>query len=119
MAAGLLLVALLLITPTIAFFSEITGAIWPEASVTKAFWNLVAQLVTPVITFFAFLVLYRFLPNAKISLGDVWLGALLAAFAFEGAKWGFVSYIKTFPVYNVIYGPSGSELQHVLESRLG
>lgn len=108
MAAGLLLVGLLLITPTIGFFSEITGAIWPETSIAKAFWNLVAQLVTPVITFSAFVVLYRFLPNAKISLGDVWLGALLAALAFEGAKWGFVSYIKTFPVYNVVYGSVGA-----------
>lgn len=107
-AAGILLVALLLITPTIGFFSEITGVFWPEAEFAKTFWSIVAQTVTPVITFVAFIVLYKFLPNSKVSLGDVWLGALLAALAFEVAKLGFVTYIKTFPVYNVVYGSVGA-----------
>ena len=56
----------------------------------------------------AFLLLYRFLPNAKVRLTDVWLGALLAAAAFEGATWGFVTYIKIFPVYNAVYGTVGA-----------
>ena len=67
-----------------------------------------AQLGTPLLTFTAFLVLYRFLPNAKVRLSDVWLGALLASMAIDGAKWGFVAYVKTFPVYNVIYGSVGA-----------
>ena len=38
--AGLLMVGLLYVTPTIGFFSEITGVIAPEAEFTRTFWNL-------------------------------------------------------------------------------
>jgi len=58
--------------------------------------------------FLTFLVLYRFLPNTDVRLSDVWLGALGASAAFEGAKWGFVWYVTTFPVYNVVYGSVGA-----------
>ena len=104
--AGILMLGLIFIAPTIGFFSEITAFFTQGGSdVTSTLWDLVAQLVTPIITFGAFLVLYRFLPNTKVTVGDVWMGALLGAIAFEGAKWGFVTYVRTFPVYNAVYGP--------------
>jgi len=43
-----------------------------------------------------------------VKIRDVWLGALVASIAFDGAKWGFLYYIRTFPVYNVVYGSVGA-----------
>jgi membrane protein len=33
---------------------------------------------------------------------------LIASLAFDGVKWGFLWYVKTFPVYNVVYGSVGA-----------
>ena len=107
-SAGLFIFALLFITPTIGFFNEITSYLAPEAEFTNTLWTLVAQFTMPVITFLVFLSLYRLLPNAHVGFKDVWLGALLASVAFESAKWGFVQYVRTYPVYNVIYGSIGA-----------
>ena len=109
LSAGLLMMVVLFITPFMAFLREITDAVAPEANwVGNLFWGMAAQVLTPVITILSFLALYRFMPNTKVTLGDVWIGALPAALAFEGAKWGFVWYVKTFPVYNVVYGSVGA-----------
>ena len=89
LGAGLLMMAVLFITPIFAFAREITEVVAPEGEPTSdRFWSLAAQLTTPLMSFAAFLILYRFLPNTRVRLGDVWLGALLASAAFEGAKWG-------------------------------
>ena len=109
LGAGLLIMAALFVTPIFAFFREITDAIAPEADIASDFfWSLAAQLLTPVLTFLTFLLLYRFIPNTKVCLTDVWPSALVAALAFDGAKWGFVWYVRTFPVYNVVYGSVGA-----------
>ena len=109
LGAGVLLMSALFITPIFTFLKEITDTVAPEANpATDVFWSLMAQLLTPVLTFLTFLLLYRFLPNTKVRLSDVWLGALLAAVAFEGAKWGFIWYVKTFPIYNAVYGTVGA-----------
>ena len=78
-----------------------------QASRALSFGGWPPQLLTPLLSYVAFLLLYRFIPNTKVTLSDVWLVALGAAIAFEGAKWGFVWYVQTFPVYNVVYGAIG------------
>ena len=104
--AGMLMLGIIFVAPTIGFFSEITSYFTQGSiDITTTLWDLVARLVMPIITFGAFLVLYRFLPNTKVAIADVWMGALLGAVAFEGAKWGFVTYVKAFPAYNAVYGP--------------
>ena len=109
LGAGLLMTFVLFLTPIFAFLREITDAIDPEGDVASdMFWTVAAQFLTSLVSFLSFLLLYRFLPNTKVRLGDVWLGALLASAAFEGAKWGFIWYVKTFPVYNVVYGAVGA-----------
>ena len=107
--AGLLMTFVLFLTPIFAFLREITDAIDPEGDVASdMFWTVAAQFLTFLVSFLSFLLLYRFLPNTKVQLGDVWLGALLASAVFEGAKWGFIWYVTTFPVYNVVYGAVGA-----------
>lgn len=106
--AGFLILSVLFITPIIGFMGEITQQVVPDAYYAKQFWGIAARLITPMLTFLTFVILYRFLPNTRVRLNDVWLGALIASAAFDGAKWGFLWYIKTFPVYNVVYGSVGA-----------
>ena len=109
LGAGVLMMVVLFIAPIFTFFEEITHAIAPEAKLaTSAFWSLVTRLLAPFLSFVTFLLLYRFLPNTRVRLSDVWLGALVASAAFQGATWGFLWYVKTFPVYNVVYGSVGA-----------
>ena len=109
LGAGFFLMLVLFATPIFAFLREITDAIAPEADVASdLFWGLAAQILASALTFLTVLLLYCFLPNTKIRLSDVWPVALLAAGALEGAKWGFVWYVKTFPVYNLVYGSVGA-----------
>lgn len=109
LGAGLLIVVIMFTTPIIAFFREVTDTLAPETDLaTDYFWLMVPQIVTPLLSFLTFLTLYRFLPNTKVKLGDVWLGALLGSAIFEGAKLGFIWYVKTFPIYNAVYGPVGA-----------
>lgn len=105
--AGLLMVALLFVTPILSFFREAAGYVAPDVNIDFVF-SLVSWVVSPVLSFIIFLTLYRFLPNTKVQFKDVWLGALVASMAFDGAKWGFLYYIRTFPVYNVVYGSVGA-----------
>ena len=107
--AGVLLMGTLFITPILTFMEQISDTIARDADpATNLFWGLIPQLLAPLLSFLAFLLLYRFLPNTRVRLTDVWLGALLAAAAFEGATWGFVTYIKIFPVHNAVYGTVGA-----------
>ena len=109
LSGGALMIVILFLTPIFAFLREITDAVAPEADVASDFfWGLTSQILTPLLTFVTFLAMYRYLPYTKVTLSVVWIGALPAAMAFEGAKWGFIWYVKTFPIYNVVYGSVGA-----------
>ena len=109
LGAALLIFILLFVVPIIGYFREITEYIAPEADIASEFvWSQATRLIPPFLSFLTFLLLYRFLPNTKVRFNDVWLGALLASAAFDGAKWGFVWYLRTFPIYNVVYGSVGA-----------
>ena len=109
LGGGFLLVIVLFTTPMVAFFNNMMETVAPDTNFdTERIFGLAAQILTPMLSFLSFVMLYRFLPNTKVKLGDVWMVALVASAAFEGAKWGFVWYVTTFPVYNVVYGSVGA-----------
>ncbi|MBI4302612.1 MAG: YihY/virulence factor BrkB family protein [Chloroflexi bacterium] len=70
-------------------------------------WSAFSILMPLAITFVTFLLLYRFVPNAKVRWGDIWPGALAATVGFEVIKNGFAWYLQTFALYNVVYGSVG------------
>ena len=105
--AGILMVILLFVTPMLSSFQQVSRYIFPDLEIDFVF-NIVARIVSPLLSFLTFLILYRYIPNTRVSVQKVWLGALIASFAFDGATWAFVIYIKTFPVYNVVYGSIGA-----------
>jgi membrane protein len=85
--------------------SDILG---PLSSNTAVFWRTIPYLMPAIFSFGAFIVLYRFVPNAPTKISDVWPGALIAAISFEIIKNGFSFYLANFGRYDVIYGSLGA-----------
>jgi membrane protein len=119
LGAGVLLLAVLfmgpavglLLKPAVGVVREVTLALAPETDgLVVVPWTWVPQLLSPVLSFLTFLVLYRYLPNTEVRLGDVWPWALLASLAFYGTTQGFVWYVKSYSVYNLVYGSVGAVL---------
>ena len=109
LGAGFLFMVSVSLSGVLGFFREITEVLSSNGGFDGAFiWDRVAQLIPALITFLIFLLLYRYLPNTKVRFREVWWAALLAAIAFEVTKMGFVWYVKTVPVYNVVYGTVGT-----------
>ena len=87
LGGGLLMIVIMLITPTLRFLQESTVYVAPDTDLDLLF-KLVSVVASPVLSFATFLILYRYLPNTTVAFKDVWLGALGASIAFDGAKWG-------------------------------
>ncbi len=105
--AGILMVFLLFVTPMIGTVQVLVKAAFPN--ITYDFIaNLITVVASPIVTFGTLLMLYKYLPNTEVSFRVVWLGALVASLAIDGATWGFIWYVNTFPVYNVVYGSIGA-----------
>ena len=105
--AGVTMLLLLFLTPMTATVRQSLELVFPMVEF-EGLSRLISQVVSPVVSFGTFLVLYRYMPNTRVRFKEVWLGALAASLAFDGAKWGFLWYINTFPVYNVVYGAVGA-----------
>jgi len=104
--AGALMPSLLYVTPMIGRLRQLAEFVFPAVQF-EFVARMVSEVASPLIGFGVFLILYRYMPNAKVGFRDVWLGALGASLAFNAAKWGFLLYLDTFPVYNVLYGGVG------------
>lgn len=109
LGAGVLVVTILFLSPLLGYFREIVHYLSPESDVAGDFiWLLAPQLATPILTFGTFLILFRYMPNTQVQFTHVWPGALLASVGFYGTQLGFIWYVKTFPIYNVVYGSVGA-----------
>jgi membrane protein len=69
-------------------------------------WAL--RVLSWVLSFGIFLLIYRFVPNRKTYWRHVWLGAVVAATLFEVGKGLFVWYLGQFTNYNQVYGSLAS-----------
>jgi membrane protein len=67
-----------------------------------------AKLIAFLLMLAIFILLYKFVPNAKTRWRDVWPGAMLAAVFFEIARTLFIFYLEHFANYQVIYGTISS-----------
>ena len=107
--SGLVVISVLFVVPLLsAYITDIAVYFAPGAWYAHDLLGLAGQLATPLLYFLTFLVLYRYLPNADVRFDDVWLGALAASIAFGIANLIFVWYVKSFPVYNIVYGSVGA-----------
>jgi len=68
-------------------------------------WDILSFLIPWTLTFATFILIYRVVPQRKVTWSDVWPGAVVAAIFFELIKIGFTFYISRFTNYNLAYGP--------------
>ena len=75
--------------------------------VGSAFWQLVFLVSSLLLTVALFATVYRFMPNARVSLRDAIPGAILAGILWEAAKYIFAWSLQFFH-YDQIYGSVGA-----------
>ena len=106
--AGLLMVVPIAITVGLGVLGDTISALGTGS--VEGSWPSVVLLVilSPIISFMAFMSIYRYLPNTRVTFRDIWPCALMATIAFEGWKAVFLWYTRAFPVYDTVYGPVGA-----------
>jgi membrane protein len=85
-------------------------AVAPLGSIVDRFLRsplaaLAGALVPWVFSAVSFFVVYRFLPNARLSLPTLALGTAIAVLLFETVKVAFFWYLRTLASYPLVYGP--------------
>lgn len=78
-----------------------------ETDLSSWTWSLAYFLLPYLISFFAFLMLYRVLPNARFPFRFLVIGATFSAIGFELVKGGFSMYVSSFGNYQEVYGALG------------
>src|SRR5260370_20383677 len=92
---GLFLSVSVLLTSVLVGLQEIAERLSPRqlenyrllSSVGSAFWEVVFALVSFLVTFALFAIVYRFMPNAKVTLSETMPGAAVAGLLSEAAKY--------------------------------
>src|SRR5438445_1053234 len=112
---GLLLSVSVLVTSVLVALQEISGRLSPRqlenyrllSSVGSVFWQVVFALVSLLVTFTLFAIVYRFMPNAHVTVRDTIPGAVIGGLLWEGAKYVFAWSVNYFH-YDQIYGSVGA-----------
>jgi membrane protein len=112
---GLLLSLSVLVTSVLVALQQLAASIPLRAlermtllaTVTSAFWQIVFTLVSILITITLFTLVYRFMPNAQVSVRDCLPGAVLGGILWELSKYVFAWSLHYFH-YDQLYGPVGA-----------
>ena len=112
---GVLLASSVLITSIVVAFREMAGRISPRQlarypillSVGSAFWQAVFAILSFLVTVVLFVIIYRFMPKAEVTLRDTLPGAILGGLLWELAKYVFALSVNYFH-YDQIYGSVGA-----------
>src|SRR5437870_7455047 len=112
---GLLLIASVLGTSVLVYLQEIADRMSPRqlenysllSSVGSLFWQIVFALVSLLVTFALFAIVYKFMPNAHVPVRDTLPGALIGSLLWEAAKYVFAWSLNYFH-YDQIYGSVGA-----------
>ena len=112
---GLLLSISVLVASALVALREIAGRFSPRqierytllASAGSAFWQVVFAAVSYLVTVALFVLVYRFMPRAEVTLRDTLPGAFLAGLLWELAKYIFAWSLHYFH-YDQIYGSVGA-----------
>ena len=112
---GVLLALSVLVTSILVAFREMAVRLSPRqlerytllASVGSAFWQVLFATVSYLVTVALFVLVYRFMPKAEVTLRDTLPSAFLAGALWEIAKYVFASSLNYFH-YDQIYGSVGA-----------
>jgi len=112
---GLLLSMSVLATSFLVALREIASRFSPRqierytllTTVGSVFWQIVFAAVSYLVTVALFVLIYRFMPRAAVTVRDTLPGAFLAGLLWEVAKYIFASSLHYFH-YDQIYGSVGA-----------
>jgi len=112
---GLLLAISVLVTSVLVGLREMTGRFSPRqierytllTTVGSAFWQVLFAIVSYLVTVALFVLVYRFMPKAAVTLRDTLPGAFIAGLLWEVAKYIFAWSLNYFH-YDQIYGSVGA-----------
>src|SRR5688572_29003311 len=114
-AVGLLLILSVFLTSILVGLQELIDQLpvrivrrsaW-LAFVGNAFWQTVFAAAGALVTVALFAVVYRFVPNGRVTLRDTLPSAVVAGLLWEAAKYLFASSLQYFH-YDEIYGSVGA-----------
>jgi membrane protein len=111
LVTGVLLVVSSLLITSWVFLShveEFIGDVLPLLFLSNSVYLVFTGLVSVLMTFAIFLIIYKFIPHTDTDWSDIWLGALVAALLFEIGRNAFVFYLNNFENYDQIYGSLAS-----------
>ncbi|HEX5165374.1 MAG TPA: YihY/virulence factor BrkB family protein [Thermomicrobiales bacterium] len=106
-AVVLMALASTTLTATLAFARAWVSR-WVDSPLTNVGWGLVYLLLPLALSFTFFVLLYWLIPNQRLYLRDLWIGALIAGLGFELAKALFTVYLANFANFTEVYGALGS-----------
>ena len=66
---------------------------------------LIGSVVPFLLVFVAYLVLYRVVPSQKVTFGDVWPGAFVAAVLWTLLRVGYTIYVTQIAHFEDLFGP--------------
>ena len=112
---GLLLASSVGVTSFVLQLRDIANRLSPRQleryplliSVGSAFWQILFAALSYLVTVALFVLVYRFMPRAQVSLKDTLPGAFLAGLLWEIAKYIFAVSLSYFH-YDQIYGSVGA-----------
>jgi membrane protein len=112
---GILLSLSVIMTSVLVVLRDISSQLSPRQieryplllSVGSAFWQILFAALSYLITVVLFVVIYRFMPRAQVTLKDTLPSAFLAGLLWELAKYVFAISLGYFH-YDQIYGSVGA-----------
>jgi YihY family inner membrane protein len=112
---GMLLAFSVLLTSVVLSLREMAGRLSPRQvaqytlliSAGSVFWQGVFAVASFLITVTLFVVVYRFMPKAEVTLRDTLPGAIIGGLLWEAAKYVFAWSLNYFH-YDQIYGSVGA-----------
>lgn len=112
---GLLLVVSVLATSVLVSLQEVADRLSPRQlehyrllmTAGSLFWQVVFALASLLVTFALFSIVYKFMPNAYVTVRDTIPGAVIGGLLWEAAKYGF-AWALTYFNYEQVYGSVGA-----------
>jgi YihY family inner membrane protein len=112
---GLLLTVSVLVTSLLVAVQTLAGRLSPRqlerwawiAAFGSVFWQIVFVIASIFVTIILFMLVYRFMPNARVHLRDTIPGAIIGGLLWEGGKYIFAWSFHYFH-YDQIYGSVGA-----------
>jgi membrane protein len=112
---GVLLAFSVLVTSVVVGIREMAARLSPRQvahyplmlSMGSAIWQIIFAIASFLITVILFVVVYRFMPKAEVSIRDTLPGAIIGGLLWEVAKYVFAWALNYFH-YDQIYGSVGA-----------